>query len=87
MSWFKRVFGKQGQPLVHTTNGATPISAPSLVGRIARTVTPLRTGGFIELDGIRYEVMSSKGFVNVDTYVRITGKRMGWLTVEPVEEA
>jgi membrane-bound ClpP family serine protease len=82
MYWFKRLFKKQSQLLVYTPEEPTSFT---LVGRLARAVTPLRTSGFIELDGTRYEVISSKGFVPVDAPVRITGKRMGWLTVEPVE--
>jgi membrane-bound ClpP family serine protease len=82
MYWFKRLFNKQSQPLVQTVSDS-PQSG--LIGQIARAVTPLRTSGFIELDGTRYEVISNKGFVPVDALVRITGKRMGWWTVEPVD--
>lgn len=86
MSWFKRMFGKQEQPHAHSPEAA-PTATIGPIGRIARAVTPLRTSGFVELDGVRYEVMSSKGYVEIDTLVRITGKRMNWFTVEPIESA
>lgn len=57
----------------------------SLIGQIGLAVTPLRTSGFIEIEGHRYEVFSIRGFVPRMTSVRIVGRRMGWWTVEPVE--
>jgi len=84
MNWFKKMFYRQPEPQLKQDPGQEEMT---LIGRVAQAVTPLRTNGFIELDGQRYEVMSSKGYVAAGTYVRITGKRMGWFRVEPVEES
>jgi len=80
MNWFKMMFGRKA-----SARPGVPVVDPHqvLIGRVARAITPLRTSGVIELDGTRYEVVSNKGYVPADTYVRITGKRMGWLVVEP----
>ena len=55
-----------------------------LIGKMAKTLTPLRTSGLVELDGKKVEVTSAKGYVAKGTMVRIIGKRMGWWLVEPV---
>jgi membrane-bound ClpP family serine protease len=57
-------------------------SVPDLIGRIGKTLTPLRTSGYMEVDGQRVEVTSSKGYIPKDALVRITGKRMNWYMVE-----
>ncbi len=70
----------------NSPSGSVPIEETSLIGQIARTVTPLRTSGFIELDGKRYEVVSTRGFIPAQSLVKIIGRRMSWFTVEPAED-
>jgi len=57
-------------------------SVPDLIGRIGKTLTPLRTSGYMEVDGQRVEVTSTKGYIPKDSLVRIIGKKMNWYMVE-----
>lgn len=84
MNWFKRIFGKHSLQMVEAF---PPLGEEAtLIGQIALTVTPLNNSGFIELDGQRHEVFSQKGYIPAQTKVRITGRRMGWFTVEETED-
>ena len=57
-------------------------SGNDLSGRLARTTTPLRSMGFISIDGKSYEAMSTQGFIPEGSLVKITGYSLGNLTVE-----
>jgi glycine/D-amino acid oxidase-like deaminating enzyme len=46
-------------------------SDASLLGRIARTLTPLRPVGVIRLDGRRLDALAESGVIDVDTDVEV----------------
>ncbi len=83
MSWLSNLFLRRTpkNPLFTTSE-----PGESLIGKIALSVTPLRTSGMIELDGVKYEVVSLRGFIPANTKVKIVGRRMGWFTVEPFDK-
>ncbi len=55
-----------------------------MIGRLAKTLTPLRTAGIVEIDDQHIEVYSKAGFIPAGTIVRIVGKMSSWYTVEPL---
>ena len=77
-------FGKN-QSASKSEVDSSPKNVPqSFIGRNARTITALKTHGYIEIDDQRLEVESTTGFIPKGAQVKITGKRMGWLLVEAV---
>lgn len=85
MNFFQRLSRRFTKRKIPTPSLGIISGAPQeLIGRIATTLTPLRSSGFIELDGKKIEVNSAKGFIPENTLVKIVGKQMSWLLVEPV---
>ena len=79
---FKSLFGSGDSSSTSSSQESHPVN--QLIGKIGETLTPLRTSGYIDLEGKRMEVTSSKGYVPKGRLVRIIGKKMGWYLVEPV---
>ncbi|MCI4668074.1 MAG: NfeD family protein [Bacteroidia bacterium] len=82
MSFFS-FFGKSGSES-EDENGER-MQMGTFKGRLARATTPLKSMGFITLDGQTYEAMSTQGFIPEGSLVKITGFNMGNLTVESAE--
>lgn len=82
MKFFRFLFNR-----THNNSRSSPkevkSSSKDVIGRIAKTLTPLKTSGYIELDGKKIEVSSVKGFIPEGSMVKIIGKQMSWFLVEP----
>ncbi|MEO0899058.1 MAG: NfeD family protein [Bacteroidota bacterium] len=81
MSFFN-LFGKSSSE--EETNSSGFEGLERMKGRIARTLTPLKTVGYILVEDTRYEAVSITGFVPEGEIVRITGQNMGILMVEAI---
>jgi membrane-bound serine protease (ClpP class) len=57
----------------------------NLLGRVGTTVSPLRPGGVMELEGKRLTVVSTGGFVESDRRVRVASVEGMRIVVEPEE--
>jgi len=61
-----------------------PESPQDLRGKLGHTVTRLKLCGFVEINGKRYEAISSNIALEKNTPVRVIGYCFGLLRVEPL---
>ena len=87
MAFFGNLFGKRERQQLQAAAEEVSQETSAFIGRIVRATTPLRLTGFVDVDGARVEALSTKGFVQPDTLVRIVGKRMNQWLVEPAIES
>ncbi|MEM7371020.1 MAG: NfeD family protein [Bacteroidota bacterium] len=84
MKFFQFLFNRSHNDNSRSSQDGVNSSSPKdVIGRIAKTLTPLKTSGYIELDGKKMEVSSVKGFIPEGSMVKIIGKQMSWFLVEP----
>ncbi len=74
---FEGMFSKKSQEAPASRDETKPLDPPPIVGRIVKSMTALKTSGYVMLDGQRVEVKSRSGFIRDHTYVIIVGIRMG----------
>ena len=61
------------QSTVSSVSQPPPATAYSVVGRTAEALTTLAPGGYVEVDGRRYEAFCQSGHVNKGTMLRVVG--------------
>ncbi len=56
----------------------------AMIGKIGHTITPLKLCGFVEINGKRYEAMSTSISMKKNVPVKVVGQSFGLLKVEPL---
>jgi membrane-bound ClpP family serine protease len=87
MNLWNRLFTRRPlAPHLMGTEDKMPESlSETMIGKLGRTLTPLRASGIIVVEGQEYEAFAFQGSVPENCLVRIVGKRMSWWLVERVE--
>ena len=62
-----------------------PPGLEGLVGRVGRTITPLRPSGLTDFDGRRIDTLAEGFLIEPGTLVRVVSVRGNRVTVRPVE--